>query len=72
MIDDVAMPEARQATVLMLEHHDGVREELARGIARYDSGELTRIRGCRSHQITERLGYAYGPVAVHRNDLILT
>jgi len=51
---------------------DPRREELARGIARYDSGELTRIRGCRSHQITERLGYAYGPVAVHRNDLILT
>ncbi len=48
------------------------REELARGIARYASNELERIRGCRSDQIAERLGYAYGPVAVHRNDLILT
>ena len=47
------------------------QEELARGIARYDSDELTCIRGCRSNQITDRLGYAYGPVAVHRNDLIL-
>jgi glutamate 5-kinase len=44
---------------------------LGRGIARYDSEELARIRGCHSNQITERLGYAYGPVAVHRNDLIL-
>ena len=50
---------------------DPYREELARGIARYDSDELARIQGCRSNQITERLGYAYGPVAVHRNDLIL-
>ncbi len=47
------------------------REELARGITRYDSQELDRIRGCRSDQIADRLGYAYGPVAVHRNDLIL-
>ena len=29
------------------------------------------ILGCRSDQIAERLGYDYGPVAVHRNDLIL-
>ncbi len=47
------------------------REELARGIARYGSNEMNRIRGCQSNQIIDRLGYAYGPVAVHRNDLIL-
>jgi glutamate 5-kinase len=46
-------------------------DELARGITRYDSRELDLIRGCRSHEIAGRLGYAYGPVAVHRNDLIL-
>ena len=45
---------------------------LARGIARYSSDELNQIKGCRSSEIAERLGYAYGPVAVHRNDLILT
>ena len=45
--------------------------ELARGIARYSSSELERIRGHHSNQISDRLGYAYGPVAVHRNDLIL-
>ena len=47
------------------------RNELARGIVRYNRQELTLIMGCRSDQIAERLGYAYGPVAVHRNDLIL-
>lgn len=45
--------------------------ELARGIVRYSSLELDRIRGYHSNQISDRLGYAYGPVAVHRNDLIL-
>lgn len=47
------------------------REELARGIARYGSRELTEIIGHRSGEIADRLGYTYGPVAVHRNDLIL-
>ncbi len=47
------------------------RRELARGIARYSGRELSQIAGCQSDQIAERLGYAYGPVAVHRNDLIL-
>ncbi|MFW5941844.1 MAG: glutamate 5-kinase [Chloroflexota bacterium] len=44
---------------------------LARGIARYGSEDLRRIQGCHSEEIAERLGYAYGPVAVHRNDMIL-
>lgn len=47
------------------------KRELARGIARYNSGEMRRIMGCHSDEIDGRLGYAYGPVAVHRNDLIL-
>lgn len=44
---------------------------LARGIARYDCADLARIQGCHSDQIEARLGYEYGPVAVHRNDMIL-
>ena len=47
------------------------RDELARGIARYNHQELRQILGCHSDEISGRLGYAYGPVAVHRNDLIL-
>ncbi|MEJ2747911.1 MAG: glutamate 5-kinase [Anaerolineae bacterium] len=45
--------------------------ELARGIARYASEDLDRIRGCHSDEITAKLGYNRGPVAVHRNDMIL-
>ncbi|MCB0115223.1 MAG: glutamate 5-kinase [Caldilineaceae bacterium] len=44
---------------------------LARGIARYNSHDLARIRGCQSAEIDKVLGYAYGPVAIHRNDMIL-
>jgi glutamate 5-kinase len=46
-------------------------KEVARGISRYSSGDLEEIRGRHSDDIAGRLGYAYGPVAVHRNDLIL-
>ena len=44
--------------------------ELARGIVRYDQGDLERIKGCRTEDIADLLGFANGP-AVHRNDLIL-
>ena len=47
------------------------KQELARGISRYSSGDLHQIAGLRSDQIEDRLGYGYGPVVVHRNDLIL-
>lgn len=46
-------------------------KSLARGITRYNSTDMVRIVGCQSDEIETRLGYAYGPVAVHRNDLIL-
>jgi glutamate 5-kinase len=50
---------------------EGNGSDLARGITRYSSNDLHRIRGCQSHEISERLGYGYGPVALHRNDMIL-
>jgi glutamate 5-kinase len=46
--------------------------EVARGIARYGSNELQKLAGAQSSDIESRLGYAYGPVAVHRNDMIVT
>lgn len=58
----------RGDTVLIL---DNARHELARGIAGYTAADLRKIAGCRSDDIETRLGYTYGDVAVHRNDLIL-
>lgn len=46
-------------------------KELAKGIARYSNKALSTIAGCHSDEIETRLGFAYGPVAVHRNDMIL-
>jgi glutamate 5-kinase len=46
-------------------------QELARGIARYNSRDMALIAGRQSHEIEAILGYAYGVTAVHRNDLIL-
>ncbi len=46
-------------------------KELGRGIVRYDNADVTRLRGCQSERIPELLGYGYGPVVIHRDDLIL-
>jgi glutamate 5-kinase len=45
--------------------------EVARGLSAYGNQDMTKIAGSKSHQIIEQLGYAYGDVAVHRNDMIL-
>ncbi len=58
----------RGDTVLIVGPKD---KPLARGIVRYSAEDLRRILGCKSDQIAERLGYTLGPVAVHRNDMIL-
>lgn len=51
--------------------NDPSGKALARGITRYNSQDLIKIAGCQSDEIESQLGYMYGAVAVHRNDLIL-
>ena len=46
-------------------------QELARGLVQYTSDDLQRIAGHQSEAIEALLGYTYGAVAVHRNDLII-
>lgn len=50
---------------------DASRHELARGLVAYHSHDLRAIAGCKSNEIEQRLGFTWGSVAVHRNDLIL-
>jgi glutamate 5-kinase len=50
---------------------DAQRNELARGLVAYGSGDLQQIAGCRSQEIADRLGYTYGDEAIHRNNLVL-
>lgn len=47
------------------------RNAFARGLSSYTSDDLHTIKGSRSEQITNLLGYTYGPNVVHRNDMIL-
>jgi glutamate 5-kinase len=45
--------------------------EIARGLAQYGARDLQLIKGLRSTQIAEALGYDYGPEVVHRDDMVL-
>lgn len=44
---------------------------LARGICRYSSHDMAMIVGKHSQDIYKVLGYEYGPVAIHRDDLVV-
>ncbi|UJF18828.1 glutamate 5-kinase [Vibrio sp. SS-MA-C1-2] len=46
-------------------------ERLARGICRYSSDDLKKIAGKHSQEFTVILGYEYGPVAIHRDDMVV-
>lgn len=59
----------QRGDALRIKNPDG--RELARGISRYNSQDLQQIAGHHSDKIHQILGYAYGPVAVHRRDMIL-
>lgn len=45
--------------------------DIAHGVSRYNSDALRRIAGHHSQRIGAILGYEYGPVAVHRDDMIV-
>lgn len=49
-----------------------VGRDLAHGVTRYNSDALRMIAGRHSQQIGDILGYEYGPVAVHRDDMIVS
>ncbi|HMO57709.1 MAG TPA: glutamate 5-kinase [Roseiflexaceae bacterium] len=50
---------------------DADGREIARGLTQYTAHDLQRIRGLRSSQISETLGYDYGPEVVHRDDMVI-
>jgi glutamate 5-kinase len=49
---------------------DDQGQPVAQGLANYGSAELERIRGHRSAEIVELLGYTYGDEAIHRDNLV--
>lgn len=44
---------------------------VARGLSSYDAGELRAIKGVKSSQIEQAIGYSYRQEAVHRNEMML-
>ncbi len=67
-IRDVVGTFDRGDTVALFDEEES---EVGRGIARYTSDDLRQIQGCHSDEIEARLGYTYGAVTIHHNDLIL-
>jgi glutamate 5-kinase len=51
--------------------YGGDGREIARGLAQYGARDLRLIKGLRSAQIAETLGFDYGPEVVHRDDMVL-
>jgi glutamate 5-kinase len=51
--------------------YNGTGSEIARGLAQYSARDVRLIKGLRSAQIAETLGYDYGPEVVHRDDMVL-
>lgn len=54
---------------VQIQQEDG--HVIGRGIARYTSNDLSKIAGHQSDQIEKILGYAYGNVAIHHNDMVI-
>ena len=54
-----------------VEIRDPQGRAVARGLAAYDARELTAIKGCRTDEIEEILGYKYRDEVVHRDDLVI-
>lgn len=46
-------------------------QEIARGLANYSSQDLAKIMGQQSTDVTEILGYDYGPAFIHRDKMAL-
>ena len=59
----------RGDTVVLTDAEGG---ELARGLSAYDSDEARKIKGRKSAEFAEILGYVGPRVLVHRNDLAIT
>lgn len=51
--------------------YDPGGREIARGLTQYRSLDLQQIMGLQSAQISETLGYDYGPEVVHRDDMVI-
>ncbi len=70
---------AHQAVELIFEkHHVNENGEeiielitVGKGLVNYSSTEISRIKGCKSHEIENILGYADSECVIHRDNLVV-
>jgi glutamate 5-kinase len=60
----------RIVTVTKVDEKD-VEVEIARGLVNYSSMEISRIKGCKSSDIAEILGYCESEYVIHRDNIVL-
>ena len=45
--------------------------ELARGMVNYSAGDVALIKGCKTSQIEEKIGYKHYDEVIHRDNLVV-
>lgn len=50
---------------------DAEGKEIAKGLVNYPSDEIIKIKGRRTQQIEEKLGYKFADEVIHRNNLVI-
>jgi glutamate 5-kinase len=46
-------------------------EEFARGVVNFDAAEVRKIRGAKTQEIEQRLGYKSFDEVIHRDNLVI-
>ncbi|MBU1207523.1 MAG: glutamate 5-kinase [Proteobacteria bacterium] len=47
------------------------KEEFAKGLSNYGSAEINKIKGLKTTEVENKLGYKYGDEIIHRDDLVV-
>ncbi|MBI1848251.1 MAG: glutamate 5-kinase [Candidatus Rokubacteria bacterium] len=50
---------------------EGSDREIGRGVVNFDAAELRKLRGVKTHEIEERLGYKSFDEVIHRDNLVI-
>jgi glutamate 5-kinase len=47
------------------------KQEFAKGLSNYGSAEINKIKGLKTTEVENKLGYKYGDEIIHRDDLVV-
>ncbi|KAG0163121.1 hypothetical protein DFQ28_000356 [Apophysomyces sp. BC1034] len=63
---------SQQAARIVMRRKNGETAEIGKGLVNYSAMEILRIRGAKSHEIADILGYVESACVVHRDNLVRT